>query len=188
MPDVDGDTRGRRAQRDRGRRASGVGKVTEEESDQDRRARCIDQSPAAGTKVDEGRRGQPDGGQGAPKVPDVTSDDPTAEDATNALEDAGFKVQVRDRRDHATDEDGRRRATRRPRRRRAALEGRDGHDHRRPARDGHADAHVRRPPPRRRHEGRGARRRPLVRARRLAGLGRVRARGRSPRPATRCCR
>jgi len=79
-----------------------VGKVTQEESDQDP-GTVIAQSPAAGKKVAKGSAVTLTVAK-AVKVPDVV--DETEEDATNALEDAGFKVRVRDRTTTATDEDG----------------------------------------------------------------------------------
>ena len=92
------------------------------------------------------------------------------------------------------DTDRRRRHRRRPGpgRRQQGQEGLDGHDRRRPVHAAHADHAQGGTPPRRRHgrrhEGRRPRRRALVRARGLAGLGRLRARGlarRRPRVARR---
>ncbi len=101
VPDVNGETEdnARSAIEAAGLR---VGKVTQEESDQDP-GTVIDQSPAAGKKVAKGSSVNLTVAK-AVKVPDVV--DETEEDATNALEDAGFKVRVRDRTTTAADEDG----------------------------------------------------------------------------------
>ncbi len=101
VPDVDGETEdnARSAIEAAGLR---VGKVTQEESDQDP-GTVVDQSPAAGKKVAKGSSVNLTVAK-AVKVPDVV--DETEEDATNALEDAGFKVRVRDRTTTAADEDG----------------------------------------------------------------------------------
>jgi beta-lactam-binding protein with PASTA domain/tRNA A-37 threonylcarbamoyl transferase component Bud32 len=101
VPDVDGETEdnARSAIEAAGLR---VGKVTEEESDQDP-GTVIAQSPAAGKKVAKGSAVTLTVAK-AVKVPDVV--DETEEDATNALEDAGFVVRVRDRATTSTEEDG----------------------------------------------------------------------------------
>jgi beta-lactam-binding protein with PASTA domain/tRNA A-37 threonylcarbamoyl transferase component Bud32 len=101
VPDVDGETEdnARSAIEAAGLR---VGKVTEEESDQDP-GTVVAQSPAAGKKVAKGSAVTLTVAK-AVKVPDVV--DETEEDATNALEDAGFVVRVRDRATTSTEEDG----------------------------------------------------------------------------------
>jgi serine/threonine-protein kinase len=101
VPDVDGETEdnARSAIEAAGLR---VGKVTQEESDQDP-GTVIDQSPAAGKKVAKGTSVNLTVAK-AVKVPDVV--DQSEEDATNALEGAGFKVRVRDRTTTSPDEDG----------------------------------------------------------------------------------
>jgi eukaryotic-like serine/threonine-protein kinase len=92
VPDIGGQTEdnARNAIESAGLR---VGKVTQEESDQDP-GTVIDQSPAAGKKVAKGSAVDLTVAK-AIKVPDVV--DQSEDDATNTLEDAGFKVRVRDR-------------------------------------------------------------------------------------------
>jgi serine/threonine-protein kinase len=101
VPDVDGETEdnARSAIESAGLR---VGKVTEEESDEDP-GTVIGQSPAAGTKVAKGAAVDLTVAK-AVKVPDVV--DETEEDATKALEDAGFKVRVRKQTTASPEEDG----------------------------------------------------------------------------------
>jgi eukaryotic-like serine/threonine-protein kinase len=101
VPDVNGETEdnARSAIEAAGLR---VGKVTQQESDQDP-GTVIAQSPAAGKNVAKGSSVSLTVAK-AVKVPDVV--DETEEDATTALEDAGFKVRARDRTTTAPDEDG----------------------------------------------------------------------------------
>jgi beta-lactam-binding protein with PASTA domain/predicted Ser/Thr protein kinase len=101
VPDVEGETEdnARGAIESAGLR---VGKVTEEESDQDP-GTVIDQSPAAGKKVAKGETVSLTVAK-AVKVPDVV--DQSEDDATSALEDAGFTVRVRDRATTNPEEDG----------------------------------------------------------------------------------
>jgi beta-lactam-binding protein with PASTA domain/tRNA A-37 threonylcarbamoyl transferase component Bud32 len=101
IPDVDGETEdnARSAIEAAGLR---VGKVTEEESDEDP-GTVIAQSPAAGKNVAKGSAVDLTVAK-AVKVPDVV--DETEEDATKALEDAGFTVRVRDRATTTEEEDG----------------------------------------------------------------------------------
>ncbi len=101
VPDVGGETEdnARSAIESAGLR---VGKVTEEESDEDP-GTVIDQSPAAGKQVAKGATVDLTVAK-AVKVPDVV--DQAEEDATKTLEDAGFKVRVRDRATTNPEEDG----------------------------------------------------------------------------------
>ena len=57
------------------------------------------QDPPSGTRVDRGATVQLTVAKARPEVPDVTTDNPTVEEATAALEQAGFKVQTRERAD-----------------------------------------------------------------------------------------
>jgi serine/threonine-protein kinase len=101
VPDVEGETEdnARSAIENAGLK---VGKVTSEESDQDP-GTVISQSPAAGKQVAKGSAVTLTVAK-AVKVPDVV--DETEEDATKALEDAGFTVRVRDQATTTPDEDG----------------------------------------------------------------------------------
>jgi serine/threonine-protein kinase len=101
VPDIEGQTEdnARNAIESAGLR---VGKVTQEESDQDP-GTVIDQSPAAGKQVAKGSAVDLTVAK-AIKVPDVV--DQSEDDATNTLEDAGFKVRVRDRATTNPEEDG----------------------------------------------------------------------------------
>ena len=142
--------------------------VTEEESTS-APGTVTEQDPAAGTSVEKGAAVKLTVAKARPEVPDVTTGNPTVEEATQTLEEAGFKVATDPRPDPALagrvidqrPEAGTPRSTGgtvTPRRRRGRTAARD------------AD--------RRRHEGRGPGGRALVRARRLAALRRIRARGR----------
>jgi serine/threonine-protein kinase len=101
IPDVGGETEddARSAIEGAGLR---VGTVTREESTEDP-GTVIDQSPAAGKKVAKGSAVDLTVAK-AVKVPDVV--DQSEEDATTTLEDAGFKVRVRDRATTNPEEDG----------------------------------------------------------------------------------
>jgi serine/threonine-protein kinase len=101
VPDVGGETEdnARSAIESAGLR---VGKVTEEESDEDP-GTVIAQSPAAGKQVAKGETVNLTVAK-AVKVPDVV--DQAEDDATTTLEDAGFKVRVRDRATTNPEEDG----------------------------------------------------------------------------------
>ncbi|HWK26620.1 MAG TPA: PASTA domain-containing protein [Solirubrobacter sp.] len=57
----------------------------------------LKQDPAAGASVEKGTTVKLIVAKGRPQVPDVTTDNPTADEATQTLEDAGYKVQTRDR-------------------------------------------------------------------------------------------
>jgi eukaryotic-like serine/threonine-protein kinase len=101
IPDVNGETEdnARSAIEAAGLR---VGKVTQEESDQDP-GTVIAQSPVAGKNVAKGSSVNLTVAK-AVKVPDVV--DETEEDATGILEDAGFEVRVRERTVTNDDDDG----------------------------------------------------------------------------------
>jgi beta-lactam-binding protein with PASTA domain len=101
VPDVTGETEenARSALEGAGLR---VGKVTEEESDEEP-GTVLAQSPADGKTVAKGSAVDLTVAKGV-AVPDVT--DETEEDATQALEDAGFEVRVRDRTITNSDDDG----------------------------------------------------------------------------------
>ena len=78
-----------------------------------------------------------------PEVPDVTTGNPTVEEATQTLEEAGYKVAT----DAAPDPALVGRVIgQRPEAGHAALDRRDGHDRRRCRRPRDADAAPRRPP------------------------------------------
>jgi beta-lactam-binding protein with PASTA domain len=70
--------------------------VTEQETTQPP-GTVMKQDPPTGTRVDRGATVQLTVAKGRPEVPDVTGS--TVEEATSALEQAGFKVQTRDRAD-----------------------------------------------------------------------------------------
>ena len=55
------------------------------------------QDPPTGTRVDKGATVKLTVAKERPEVPDVTTDNPTEEEATATLEQAGFKVQMRTR-------------------------------------------------------------------------------------------
>jgi eukaryotic-like serine/threonine-protein kinase len=69
-------------------------KVTEQESSEDP-GTVLSQDPAAGTTVDKGATVGLTVAKERPEVPDVSTDNPTAEDAQKELEQAGFKVKVK---------------------------------------------------------------------------------------------
>src|SRR4051794_21600242 len=69
--------------------------VSEQESDQPA-GTVLAQDPAAGTKVGKGATVKLTVAKEKPKVPDVTTDNPTLEDARQTLEEAGYKVRTRD--------------------------------------------------------------------------------------------
>jgi serine/threonine-protein kinase len=69
--------------------------VSEQESDQPA-GTVLAQDPAAGTTVDKGATVKLTVAKERPKVPDVSTDNPTLEDATATLEKAGYKVRTRD--------------------------------------------------------------------------------------------
>jgi len=69
-------------------------KVTEQESSKEA-GTVIAQDPAAGTTVDKGGQVGITVAKERPAVPDVTSGNPTAGDAQKTLEQAGFKVKVK---------------------------------------------------------------------------------------------
>jgi serine/threonine-protein kinase len=69
-------------------------KVTEQESTKDPGS-VIAQDPPAGTTVDKGAEVSLTVAKARPEVPDVSTDNPTAEDAQKELEQAGFKVKVK---------------------------------------------------------------------------------------------
>jgi eukaryotic-like serine/threonine-protein kinase len=79
-----------------------VGEVTQQESDKDA-GTVISQSPAASKNVAKGTAVDLVVAKGV-KVPDVV--DETEDDATSALEDAGFEVRVRHRTVTSSEEDG----------------------------------------------------------------------------------
>ena len=90
----------------------------------------IEQDPAEGTSVEKGAAVKLTVAKERPEIPDVTTDNPTVEEATQTLEEAGYKVATDERPDGDPD-------ARRPRDRPAAggrdaaLDRRDGHDRRR---------------------------------------------------------
>ena len=55
----------------------------------------IAQDPAAGTSVEKGAAVKLTVAKARPEVPDVTTGNPTVEEATQTLEDAGYKVDDR---------------------------------------------------------------------------------------------
>ena len=141
--------------------------ITEEESTGEP-GTVTEQDPAAGTSVEKGAAVKLTVAKARPEVPDVTTGNPTVEEATQTLEEAGYKV--------ATDE--------RPD---PALAGRVIGQRPEPGTPRSTGGTVtlvvgggrrQRPSRPRRHEGRGPGGRALVRARRVAGLRGVRARGR----------
>ena len=150
-------------------KAAGLGsKVTEQESSRARPGTVLEQNPAEGANLAaRAARSTSSWPSRVPTVPDVTTGNPTVEEATQTLEEAGSRSRP---------PTGRRpiragRARDRPvaGRRHPAFDRRHGHHrlvrrHRATPPTPSADA--------RRHEGRGPRRRPLVRARRLAELRR----------------
>jgi serine/threonine-protein kinase len=69
-------------------------KVTEQESSKEA-GTVIAQDPPAGTTVDKGATVSLTVAKERPEVPDVSTDNPTAEDAQKELEQAGFKVKVK---------------------------------------------------------------------------------------------
>jgi serine/threonine-protein kinase len=70
------------------------GKATEEESSKET-GTVIAQDPAAGATVDKNAVVSFTVAKARPQVPDVSTDNPTAEDAQKELEQAGFKVKVK---------------------------------------------------------------------------------------------
>jgi beta-lactam-binding protein with PASTA domain len=68
--------------------------VTEQESSKET-GTVIAQDPAAGKAVDKGATVSLTVAKARPEVPDVSTDNPTAEDAQKELEQAGFKVRVK---------------------------------------------------------------------------------------------
>ncbi len=70
--------------------------VTEEENTQPP-GTVMKQDPPSGTQVEKGASVKLVVAKARPQVPDVTTDNPTVEEATATLEEAGFKVQTRDR-------------------------------------------------------------------------------------------
>src|SRR4051794_20321067 len=74
--------------------------VTEEETTQPS-GTVMQQDPPSGTRVDEGAAVKLTVAKERPQVPDVTTDHPTEQEATDVLQKAGFKVQVRTRPDPA---------------------------------------------------------------------------------------
>ncbi len=82
---------------------SGLGltaEVTEEESSKPA-GTVIAQNPRAGTSVDRGAAVQVTVAKERPQIPDVTTGNPTVEEATQTLEDAGYKVVTEERPDPA---------------------------------------------------------------------------------------
>jgi serine/threonine-protein kinase len=69
--------------------------VGEQESDQPA-GTVLAQDPVAGTTVDKGATVKLTVARERPQVPDVSTDNPTLEDATATLEKAGYKVRTRD--------------------------------------------------------------------------------------------
>jgi eukaryotic-like serine/threonine-protein kinase len=69
-------------------------KVTQQESSKDPGS-VLAQDPAAGATVDKGATVNLTVAKARPEVPDVSTDNPTAEDAQKELEQAGFKVKVK---------------------------------------------------------------------------------------------
>ena len=181
VPDVTGETEDERAQRDRGRgparRQGHRGGVRG-----GARARCSRRARPPASASRKNSAVDLTVAKGV-EIPDVV--DETEDDATTALEDAGFEVRVRDS------------ARSRP----TTTTGSCSSSARRPARSARKGSRVtiivgqlgsrprrrrRRPRPRRPpREGRRPGRRPLVRARGLAQLRRRSSRERSRRPATR---
>jgi beta-lactam-binding protein with PASTA domain len=74
--------------------------VTEQETTQPA-GTVMEQDPPSGTTVDKGATVKLTVAKERPKVPDVTTNHPTEEEATATLQKAGFKVQVRTRPDPA---------------------------------------------------------------------------------------
>jgi eukaryotic-like serine/threonine-protein kinase len=70
--------------------------VTEQETTQPA-GTVMRQDPPTGSRVDEGAAVKLTVAKQRPEVPDVTTSNPTVPEATAALEQAGFKVQTRDR-------------------------------------------------------------------------------------------
>jgi serine/threonine-protein kinase len=82
---------------------SGLGltaEVTEEESSRPP-GTVLNQDPGAGTSVERGAAVRLTVAKARPQVPDVTTGNPTVEDATQTLEDAGYKVATDERPDPA---------------------------------------------------------------------------------------
>jgi serine/threonine-protein kinase len=104
VPDVRGDDRG---SAEDALRARGLDpQVTEKETKDAKPGTVLSQDPAAGTQVTKGTTVKLTVAKAPPKVaiPDVTGKSP--DDATKALEDAGFKVKQRDRTVTTPDDDG----------------------------------------------------------------------------------
>ena len=72
--------------------------VTEQETTQPA-GTVMEQNPSTGTRVERGATVALTVAAQRPEVPDVTTDNPTADEATATLEQAGFKVQTRERQD-----------------------------------------------------------------------------------------
>jgi beta-lactam-binding protein with PASTA domain len=86
-----------RAEAERQLQAAGLtANVTEQETTQPA-GTVMKQDPPSGTTVEKGSAVKLTVAKQRPEVPDVSTQNPTVEEATKTLEDAGFKVQTRDR-------------------------------------------------------------------------------------------
>ena len=70
--------------------------ITEQETTQPP-GTVLKQDPAAGARVERDATVKLTVARARPEVPDVTTDNPTVDEATQTLEDAGYRVQTRDR-------------------------------------------------------------------------------------------